>query len=83
MPSIGMHAQPPSPRMGLTTSKKPSSACIRGNERLLSDVLDTSYRPFRFVGLLLSSHRIRLRVASSDLDLEDFGSCQGYVSVLG
>lgn len=34
--------------MGLTTSKKPSSVCIRGNERLLSDVLDTSYRPFRF-----------------------------------
>lgn len=35
--------------MGLTTSKKPNLVCIRGNERLLSDILDTSYRPFRFV----------------------------------
>ena len=45
-PITGMMHAEQCPRMGLTTSKKPSSVYIRSNERLLSDILNTSYRPF-------------------------------------
>lgn len=36
-------------RIGLTTSKKVPSVCLRGNEYPISDILEASSRPFRNV----------------------------------